>query len=194
MGPQPHPLCQVRDAVPVPIAAEEQIAVLIALPPQEAADAAGQLLRLIGRLHRGPGREDLRQLVQGRVITSVALLRGDGVAAVEGQVPRNPAGEGPQEPGPLGRDAVPQLQVGVVDAFLHILRVRQDVGRHLADRSSVAPCQLRDRLLRARPEQRYDLFIVHTPHFLSWGEGPSPYPYSKDPAGNISAKKEILKQ
>ena len=85
----------------------------------------------------------------------------------DGQIAGDTADIAAQIVRPLGRDAVPDTQIGVADTLLRVLRQIQQVRRRPAHGLSVFVIQLTQRLLRALKEQVDDLRVLHVRHSLS---------------------------
>ena len=94
-------------------------------------------------------------------LAAAALLRPPAQAALERKVARDLAEKGREPLRPVRRDGVPGPAVGVVDAFLRVLRTAQDVERDAAAVGAVFRRGLGERLLRARPEQPDNFAVLH---------------------------------
>ena len=84
------------------------------------------------------------------------------IIGVQGDVAHHPAQIGQQRVRPGGRDRVPGAQIGVVDAFLRILRIVQDVAGDPAQHRPVFSVQFPDALFRPGEQQiQYRLVLFH---------------------------------
>lgn len=98
-------------------------------------------------LFKGIVREAVLQLGQGDLKPAAPLCCGVGPVLFQREIADDAADIGSQRVGSLGRDTVPCAEIGVVDTFLRILRVVQNVVSDFEAQVAVLSGQLRDGLL-----------------------------------------------
>lgn len=159
---EPKSRADLGDLLEIPIAAEKDAALGLRQPGQEAIDGPGNLFLYELPLRAFAGRNELGKLVQRQIRAAAAplspVLRPP---AVDGLAPGQLSQISPQMLRAPGRNAVPGAEPGVVDAFLGVLLVVQNVSGDVAAVSAVFLCAPVYGV-RIPPEiQLDDLSVVH---------------------------------
>ena len=134
-------LGQIMNGVAVPVPPHEQASLTVGKLAEEIREQILQLpLGGVGHPHGGGQLQD--GLLQLAVLGSAAVL----TVAVDGDVAKDGGQIGLDGLGTAGRDGSPELEVGVVDAFLGILAVAssQDAEGEVEAEAPVVPLGLGD--------------------------------------------------
>ena len=139
--------CDFRKRIGVPVAAHENELVLIGEGIEKAIDGFRQLLCRHGILYRAAVRYTFCKFFQCEVVLAVSFFRCIGMILLCCKIARDPADVGSQRVRSVGWDAVPYTEPGIVDAFLDILLIAENIAYDSPDRLAVLCCQFGDCLL-----------------------------------------------
>lgn len=160
---QPVSGCNFADRFRVEVATKEKISFPLRQSTDKTLNRVAQFLCNQFILHAACRVRALRQFLQYRLNPAAApLFGGHGVPTIQGKIPRDPGQKVFQPHWPLGRDGVPGVEPGVIDAFLRIFAVMQNVFGNRETVSAILLFGLSNGFSILFPVQLDDLAVFHS--------------------------------